>query len=154
VSEEARAGACGRLSHWDGQPGGFGVPPSGLNCPAYTDDSTAGFSNFATLPGDQVHTVAAPGVCLTSTYGDAKQDNIFAFGSGTSFASPQVAGTVALCIYFGPCAGLTPAQIVQKIVTDATTYNQTNPGYGFAGDPLHSSDPNKYYGYLIRAGLY
>jgi subtilisin len=98
--------------------------------------------------------VAAPGVCITSTWGDAKSDNIFGFGSGTSFAAPQVAGTVALCIYSGPCAGLTPAQIIAKIVSDAAAYNTANPGYGFTGDPLHSPDPNKYYGYLIRAGSY
>ena len=68
-------------------------------------------------------------------------------------ASPHVAGTVALCIASGPCAGLTPPQIVQKIVADAAAYNQANPGYGFLGDPLEPIT-GKYYGYLIRAGLY
>lgn len=43
---------------------------------------------------------------------------------------------------------------MQKIVADAAAYNQANPTYGFLGDPLHSPDPGKYYGYLIRAGLY
>ena len=38
--------------------------------------------------------------------------------------------------------------------TDATVaYNQATPGYGFQGDPLRPIS-GKYYGYLIRAGLY
>ena len=73
---------------------------------------------------------------------------------GTSFSSPYVAGTVALCIADGQCAGLTPAQIIQKMVSDAAAYNDSNPGYGFTGDPLHSPDPSKFYGYLIHAGSY
>ena len=55
----------------------------------------------------------------------------------------------------GPCAGLTPQQIVQKVVADAVAYSTTrrNRGYGFQGDPLRPIN-GKYYGYLIRAGLY
>jgi subtilisin len=134
----------------DGQPGGL-TPPSPANCATHQgDDVPAFFSNFATLPADQAHTIAAPGVCDLTTY----PGGLLAGGIGTSFATPIVAGTVALCIASGPCAGLTPAQIVQKIVSDATAYNTANPSYGFTGDPLHNPDPNKYYGYLIRAGLY
>jgi subtilisin len=97
--------------------------------------------------------VAAPGVCVGSTFGAAKTSNAYGGASGTSFASPIVAGTVALCINSGACAGLTPAQIKTKIVADARTYNNANPGYGFQGDPLRPIT-GKYYGYLIRAGLY
>ena len=43
--------------------------------------------------------------------------------------------------------------MIQKIVADATAYNTANPGYGFLGDPLEPIT-GKYYGYLIRAGLY
>jgi hypothetical protein len=55
----------------------------------------------------------------------------------------------------GPYAGLTPAQVVQKLVADAAAYNNSRRGrgYGFAGDPLRPV-PGKYYGYLIRAGGY
>ncbi len=131
----------------DGQPGGLG--PATF-CLGEADDTPAFFSNFATLASDQAHTVAAPGDCLGTTY----PGGLYNLGTGTSFASPVVAGTVALCIASGPCAGLTPAQIRQKIVADAAAYNTANPGYGFSGDPLHSPDPNRYYGYLIDAGLY
>jgi subtilisin len=135
----------------DGLPGGLGGQLSCLPFPQ-SDDTPAVFSNFATLASDQAHTVAAPGVCVPSTY----INSAYARSSGTSFAAPLASGMVALCLASGkkPCAGLTPAQVVAKIVADGRAYNLANPDYGFTGDPLHSPDPNRYYGYLIRAGLY
>lgn len=136
----------------DGQAGGLTVRPP-WNCdPTETsnDDSAADFSNFATLAEDHAHTVAAPGVCINSTFPGGQ----YATGSGTSFATPIVSGTVALCIASGECAGLTPQQIIAKIVADGESYNNANQGYGFEGDPLHDPDPNKYYGFLVRAALY
>ena len=131
----------------DGQPGGLGGQ---FNCdPSFFDDVAAHFSNFATLPEDQAHTVSAPGVCDASTF----PGGLYAVGSGTSFSTPLVAGTVALCIASGACANLPSAQIVSKIVADAAGYNQANPSYGFQGDPLRPIS-GKYYGYLVRAGLY
>lgn len=146
------------MADFDGQPGGL-TPPTPSNVCAlvlnnespsnYADDRAAHFSNFAALPADQVHSIAAPGVCVTSTY----PGGLYASGVGTSFASPAVAGTVALCIASGPCAGLTPAQVVQKMVADAQAYNAANPGYGFTGDPIRPVT-GKYYAYLIHAGSY
>lgn len=136
------------IADYDGQPGGLAA--SGCVA-AGADDSAAIFSNFATLTTDQSHTVAAPGVCIASTFPGAS----YASFSGTSFAAPIVAGTVALCDASGtkPCAGLRPSQIMQKIIGDAAAYNTANPAYGFQGDPLRPIS-GKYYGYLIRAGLY
>lgn len=137
------------VSDQDGEPGGLGGQ---LTClPSEIDDTAATFSNFATLPSDRAHTVAAPGSCIGSTYPGGQ----YAIASGTSFSTPLVAGTVALCITSGPCAGLAPRQIIQKIVGDAAAYNtaRRNSGYGFAGDPLRPAG-SRYYGYLIRAGLY
>jgi subtilisin len=137
----------------DGQPGGLGDPAKSCRPPPFegADDTPASFSNFATLAADQAHTLAAPGVCVASTF----INSLYAVDSGTSFASPLIAGTVALCIFSGPCAGLTPSQIIQKIVADAAAYNTSKKGtgYGFQGDPLHPIS-GKYYGFLIRAGLY
>jgi hypothetical protein len=50
---------------------------------------------------------------------------------------------VALCLASGkkPCAGLTPAQIIRKVVGDATADTTANPGYGFTSDPFHFPDP-------------
>jgi hypothetical protein len=42
---------------------------------------------------------------------------------------------------------------VARIVADATAYNQANAAYGFLGDPLRPIT-GKYYGWLIRAGIY
>ena len=144
----------------DGLPGGLdprdSCPFSGP--PPIVDDSAASFTAFATLPTDQAHTIAAPGVCITSSFaspgflGD-DPNGLFGNDSGTSMAAPHVTGTVAICIASGACVGLTPLQIIQKILSDAAAYNGATPGYGFSGDPLHPID-GRYYGYLIRAGLY
>ena len=136
------------MTDTDGVPGGVG-PVDG--CLAYPDDTPAAFSNFATSPADSAHTVAAPGVCISSAWWNGLYNN----DSGTSMASPHAAGLVALCMASRTCAGRTPAQIVARIVSDATAYSgaRRNAGYGFTGDPLHPI-AGKYYGYLIRASLY
>jgi subtilisin len=144
------------LLDWDGAQGGTGTnPAAGCSLPE-PDDSPAPFSNFATLPADQDHTIAAPGVCIFSTFPNGVKKatpHTYVYLSGTSMSAPHVTGTVALCIASGPCAGLTPPQIVQKMVADAAAYNTANPGYGFQGDPLRPMS-GKYYGYLIRAAQY
>jgi hypothetical protein len=70
-------------------------------------------------------------------------------------ATPHVTGTVALCFgnggAAGPCAGLTPAQVIQKIRADAQA--NTTAANGFAGDPNHAISGN-YFGYLVFAGGY
>jgi len=130
----------------DGQPGTIGSSP---DCLGALDDRRSGFSNFATLAIDQVHTIAAPGACIRST----TIGGGYGIGDGTSFATPHVAGTVALCIAAGPCSGMTPAEIIQKIRSDAEDYNLANTGYGFFGDPIDPI-PGQYFGYLIRAAAY
>jgi subtilisin len=143
------------MADFNGQPGGG----ASATCRPGTDDAFASFSSFATLASDQAHTIAAPGVCILSTaapnsliWGGAGAP-LYGVISGTSMATPHVVGTVALCIFSGGCSGLTPSQIIQKIRSDAATSNLSHPGYGFVGDPLRPVE-GKYYGYLIRAGLY
>ena len=136
----------------DGLAGGFGPNLDALACTAggtQRDDAPAVFSNFTREASDRSHTVAAPSVCIRATYKDSQ----YAVWSGTSFASPLVTGTVALCIYYGPCTNMTPAQIVHQIVHDAQAFGHQNPDYGFRGDPRHSYT-HRYYGYLIHAGSY
>jgi subtilisin len=138
------------MTDFDGMPGGLGGETCLPGFP-FTDDTVAFFSRFATLPSDQAHTIAASGVCILSTFLGGGYDLI----SGTSQSAPAVTGTVALCIASGPCVGLAPAQVIQKIISDAASYNtaRRNSGYGFQGDPLRPVT-GRYYGYLIRAGLY
>jgi subtilisin family serine protease len=132
------------VADYNGTPGGGGAS----TCRTGTDDQYASFSNFATLAADQNHTIAAPGVCIYSTH----MLGMYTTMSGTSMASPNMAGTAALCIATGACTG-TPAQIIAKLRNDAQTYNQANSGYGFNGDPGRPVS-GRYYGYLTRAGAY
>jgi subtilisin len=134
------------MSDSDGQPGGLGPAPSCRS--GEVDDKYATFSNFAaTGSRDTNHTIAGPGVCITSTHAGGGTSVL----SGTSMASPHVAGTVALCIFNGACAGLTPKQIKSKLLADAKARPAS---YGFTGDPNHAPVPGRYYGYLAYAGGY
>jgi subtilisin family serine protease len=130
----------------DGLPGGLGGPDL---CLQQADDTPAFFSNFAVSQADQAHALAAPAVCDSSDYfgSDVATD------SGTSFASPLGAGTVALCIADGPCGGLSAKATIRKVINDTTRYNTKNPTWGFQGDPLRPVI-GKYYGWLLQAGLY
>ena len=76
----------------DGIAGGFGPQP----CLAgELDDHLATFSNF----GPAVD-IAAPGVCVTSTY----PDGLYGYGSGTSFSTPFVSGAATLYVATHPGA--------------------------------------------------
>jgi subtilisin len=78
------------VSDSDGKPGGTGGAPS---CrPSESDDQEASFSNFAATSGGADHTIAAPGVCIESTLTGSG----YGFKSGTSMASPHVAGLAGL----------------------------------------------------------
>jgi subtilisin family serine protease len=140
------------MADFDGEPGGNSPPDClGFDYGQYgeADDTPAVFSNWAVLPADAEHTVAAPGVCVYSTYFETQ----YATWDGTSFSTPVVAALVALCIDTGECAGLGPKAIVRKIARDAAAYNQRHPDYGYEGDPFRPVD-DRYYGYLVNAGIY
>jgi subtilisin len=129
------------MADFDGQPGGLA---SSAPCSAKDqDDTVARFSAWA-VPGspDAEHTIAAPGVCITSTWNDGGLKSI----SGTSMASPHVAGLIARCIDAGPCADLKPAEIIAKLRADAST---RPAGDGFLGDP-HRPVDGQYYGHLVN----
>ena len=128
------------MADFDGKPGGLYTGASTCSTKG-TDDTVASFSDYA-VPGsaDANHVVAAPGVCITSTWNDGKFKSI----SGTSMASPHVAGLVARCIDAGPCSGLSPAQIIAKLRADAAARPAAQ---GFLGD-THRPLDGKYYGNL------
>jgi subtilisin len=133
----------------DGQPGAVGGAPACRTIEA--DDAVARYSNFAATSAGAAHTVAAPGTCITS---DARGGGT-AVLSGTSMASPHVAGSVALCLgsatSAGPCAGLTPAQIIARIRSDATGHAAATPAFGFTGD-LATPAVGRFYGSLVWDG--
>ncbi len=84
------------LADFDGDAGGLGSP----TCLFDDDDTFASFSNY----GEDVD-IIAPGVCILSTWNDGGYNTI----SGTSMASPHVAGAAALYKAANPNA--TPGDI-------------------------------------------
>jgi subtilisin len=129
------------IADFNGQPGGGAA----ATCRADVDETPADFSNWATLAADQAHTIAAPGVCILSTWKGGGYNTI----SGTSMATPAVSGVVALCLSSGKCSG-SPSNIIAKLRQDAAAQTAA---YGFTGDP-RSQSGGKYYGYLVFAGGY
>jgi subtilisin family serine protease len=77
------------------------------------DDTFASFSNYATLAADKVRLIGAPGVNIYSTW----KGNAYNTISGTSMASPHVAGAAALWIKTHP--GATPAQVKLALLAAA-----------------------------------
>lgn len=139
------------MADFDGRPGGLAAPVCGnLDWTAFgqKDDQPAFFSNFATLPEDKAHTVAGPGVCMLST----ARGGGYAVNHGTSFASPAVAGSVALCISRGECEGSGKA-VMDKFLDVTKVYNKEHRDYGFGGDPIHPIGA-KYYGYLTEVAKF
>ncbi len=84
-------------------------------------DARSSFSNFGTCVD-----IFAPGSSITSAWhtGDTTTNTI----SGTSMASPHVAGAAAL--YLSANRSATPSQVAQALTGNATTNKVTNPGTG------------------------
>ncbi len=134
------------MADFDGKPDGLAPSLCGRDDwrrLGQLDDRPAFFSNFAVNAKDRRHTVAAPGVCVLSTVPGG-----YGVNHGTSFASPAVAGAVALCIGNGTCEG-SGAEVTEQFLDIAAAYNNRHEDFGFIGDPLRPAG-TKYYGYLAQ----
>src|SRR5262249_55701264 len=119
------------VADFDGRGGGLGAP----TCPADVGDTFAGFSNFGSVVG-----IAAPGVCIFSTWKDGGYNTI----SGTSMASPHAAGAAALYKAKHPAAS--PAQVRSALINAGKSQNDAI--FGFSGDPDSFAEPMLYAGNL------
>ena len=133
----------------DGQAGGLGPQAVWVT---RTTHRPASATSPRCRAQDQRHTIAAPGECIGSTYPGGG----YASDSGTSFASPlNCRNHRALHRERRPTvrradAGTDRPQDCRR----RRRLQHHPPSYGFSGDPLHSPNPGRYYGYLINAGLY
>ena len=102
------------------------------------DDTLASFSNFG-----EVVDIAAPGVDILSTWNDGGTNTI----SGTSMASPHVAGAAALYLTENPNSS--PSEVKNALLsqgsTSSTTCNEEGHGY-FTGDKDTFEEPLLYLG--------
>jgi subtilisin len=142
------------MADFNGRSGGGAA----ATCRTDVDDTSANFSNFTTVGSSDVsHTIAAPGVCIRSTWRGDTAGGDYRRISGTSMASPHVAGTAALCIASGQCdTAMTPSEIISKLREDAEARSNdlaVPPYYGFTDDPK-TPTRTRYYGYLAYAGGY
>lgn len=109
------------LTDFDGLPGGLRTP----TCLGDQDDTLAYFSNY----GSDVE-ITAPGVCIYSTF--PIERNGYGTISGTSMASPHVAGAAALLAASG---SYSPAQIRSTLI-GAGNQNWTDDSGDGIQEPL------------------
>ena len=122
------------IADYNGIGGGGAKAPRGCNYGA--DDSLASFSNY----GETVD-IAAPGVCILSTYKGGGTKTL----SGTSMATPHVTGAIAALQMFYVIPGDKDAP--RNLAMEALTKKQqTDPSCGFSGDPDNYKEPLVYVG--------
>jgi subtilisin len=111
--------AVSALSDFDGKAGKHGAS----TCRDDEDDTLANFSNY----GPEVD-IAAPGVCIKSTWNNGGYSTI----SGTSMASPHVAGAIALYLHANnqaPARDAAGVDTIRRAILDAAKAQSDTCGY-------------------------
>ena len=112
------------LADFDGAPGGVGTP----TCATDQDDTLADFSNFG--PVD----ITAPGLCITSTV--PVELGSYGVLSGTSMASPAVAGALALLARVSNPANAAQVRGLYDQVIASGNFNWTDDSGDGVKEPL------------------
>jgi subtilisin family serine protease len=113
------------LADFDGLAGGMGS----ATCRADQDDTLADFSNW----GPEVD-VAAPGVCILSTY--PLEQGEYGVLSGTSMASPHAAGALALLASANKPTSAADVYILYNQVKAAGNFGWTDDSGDGIQEPL------------------
>ena len=113
------------LADFNGLPGGGAAP----TCRTDVDDTLADFSNW----GPEVD-IAAPGVCILSTY--PLEEGGYGTISGTSMASPHVAGALALLASANNPANAVDVYALYNQITGAGNFNWTDDSGDGIKEPL------------------
>ena len=121
-ASEPTAITVSALADFDGIPGGYGSP----TCRTDQDDTFADFSNYGAAVD-----IIAPGVCILST--EPIEKGSYGTLSGTSMATPHVAGAAALIAssysYGGTRNGTNVANITQTLLNAGNSdwFTNTDP---------------------------
>jgi len=110
------------IADFDGAPGALGGP----FCDVDQDDTSAWYSNYGTAVG-----IAAPGSCILSTY--PLERGSYGTISGTSMASPHVAGALALLASADNPDSAADVDDLYSTVIDAGNFGWTDQ----SGDGIH-----------------
>ncbi len=117
------------------------------------EESAADFSNWPVSTEDVGHTIAAPGRCITSTWPKALGDGSgYKKISGTSMASPHVAGAAALYRASQGSTYVKPADIKTALLQAASDKVASDSSYGFK--KVDKEGNAHAYGDLTDAGRY
>lgn len=111
------------LADFNGKPGGGAPSTCSSFSSADSDDTFADFSNF----GPAVDLIA-PGKCIYSTYSTLKSTGTgYAVLSGTSMATPHVAGAIALYKVSHPTASPSEVQAALQAAGTLDWFTNTDP---------------------------
>jgi hypothetical protein len=111
----------------------------------------AGKHGKRTKRRDLLHTIAAPAVCIETTF-PPELDLAYFFADGTSLAALAVTGTIALCITDSSWPVWPPGSQPSTVQADTASYDLSDPGHGYEGDP--PAAPGQFNGFLLTAAPY